>query len=119
ALPVSEDNPYGLALVQRSRPLLTESEGRQDVDWASHAAGRGRRHRWAAHTRQAAASATVPAAGHPAGPAGTTSACSAAHPAAAPAADRASSRGSAAAPSGCAVGPGLAPSRGSPRACER
>jgi len=35
ALPVSEDNPYGLALVQRSRPLLTESEGRQDVDWAS------------------------------------------------------------------------------------
>ncbi len=35
ALPVSEDNPYGLALVQRSRPLLTESEGRQDVDFAS------------------------------------------------------------------------------------
>ena len=35
ALPVSEDNPYGLALVQRSRPLLTESEGRQDVDLAS------------------------------------------------------------------------------------
>jgi primary-amine oxidase len=35
ALPVSEDNPYGLALVQRTRPLLTESEGRQDVDFAS------------------------------------------------------------------------------------
>ena len=35
ALPVSEENPYGLALVQRSRPLLTESEGCQDVDFAS------------------------------------------------------------------------------------
>jgi primary-amine oxidase len=35
ALPVSEDNPYGLAVVQRSRPLRIESEGRQDVDFAS------------------------------------------------------------------------------------
>ncbi len=34
ALPVSGTNPYGLALVQRSRPLLTESEGKQDPDWA-------------------------------------------------------------------------------------
>lgn len=33
AVPVSPDNPHGLALVQRSRPLLTESEGRQDYDW--------------------------------------------------------------------------------------
>jgi primary-amine oxidase len=35
AVPVSEDNPYGLTLVQRSRPLLTESEGKQDYDWAT------------------------------------------------------------------------------------
>ncbi|MGY1592497.1 primary-amine oxidase [Geodermatophilus sp. SYSU D00965] len=35
ALPVSEGNPHGLALVQRTRPLLTEAEGRQDVDFAS------------------------------------------------------------------------------------
>jgi primary-amine oxidase len=35
AVPVSDTNPYGLALVQRSRPLLTESEGKQDMDWAS------------------------------------------------------------------------------------
>jgi len=35
ALPVSEENPYGLALVQRSRVLESESEGRQDVDWAT------------------------------------------------------------------------------------
>jgi primary-amine oxidase len=35
ALPVSEENPYGLALVQRSRVLERESEGRQDVDWAT------------------------------------------------------------------------------------
>ena len=35
AVPVSDTNPHGLALVQRSRPLLTESEGKQDLDWAS------------------------------------------------------------------------------------
>src|SRR4029450_2739595 len=35
AVPVSETNPYGLALVQRSRPLLTESEGKQDMAWPS------------------------------------------------------------------------------------
>jgi primary-amine oxidase len=34
-LPVSAENPYGLALVQRTRPLATESEGRQDVDFAT------------------------------------------------------------------------------------
>lgn len=34
ALPVGPDNPYGLALVQRNTPLRTESEGRQDYDWA-------------------------------------------------------------------------------------
>jgi primary-amine oxidase len=34
ALPISEDNPYGLALVQRDTPLRTESEGKQDYDWA-------------------------------------------------------------------------------------
>ena len=33
ALPVGPDNPYGLAMVQRSTPLRTESEGRQDYDW--------------------------------------------------------------------------------------
>ncbi len=35
AVPVSDANPHGLALVQRSRPLLTESEGKQDLDWAT------------------------------------------------------------------------------------
>ena len=35
AVPISDSNPYGLALVQRSRALETESEGRQDYDWAS------------------------------------------------------------------------------------
>jgi primary-amine oxidase len=35
ALPVSDDNPHALALVQRSRALESESEGRQDVDWAT------------------------------------------------------------------------------------
>ena len=34
-LPTGPDNPHGLALVQRSTPLRTESEGRQDFDWAS------------------------------------------------------------------------------------
>jgi primary-amine oxidase len=35
ALPVGPDNPHGLAVVQRSAPLATEAEGRQDYDWAS------------------------------------------------------------------------------------
>jgi primary-amine oxidase len=34
-LPISADNPYGLALVQRDTPLRTESEGKQDYDWAT------------------------------------------------------------------------------------
>jgi len=33
ALPTGPDNPYGLAMVQRSTPLRTEAEGRQDYDW--------------------------------------------------------------------------------------
>ena len=33
ALPTSADNPDGLAIVQRSTPLLTEEEGKQDYDW--------------------------------------------------------------------------------------
>jgi primary-amine oxidase len=32
-LPVSDDNPHGLALVTRETPLRTESDGRQDYDW--------------------------------------------------------------------------------------
>jgi primary-amine oxidase len=32
-LPVSEDNPYGLALVLRNVPLRTEEEGKQDYNW--------------------------------------------------------------------------------------
>jgi primary-amine oxidase len=32
-LPVSDSNPYGLALVVRQTPLRTESDGRQDYDW--------------------------------------------------------------------------------------
>ncbi|HWT24220.1 MAG TPA: primary-amine oxidase [Solirubrobacteraceae bacterium] len=32
-LPVGPDNPHGLALVQRSTPLRTEEEGKQDYDW--------------------------------------------------------------------------------------
>ena len=35
APPIGPDNPHGLALVQRSTPLRTESEGKQDPDWAS------------------------------------------------------------------------------------
>src|ERR687894_2313136 len=35
ALPMSEDNPYGLAVVTRSRPVETEAEGRLDVDFAT------------------------------------------------------------------------------------
>ena len=33
ALPTGPDNPYGLAMVQRSTPLRTEDEGKQDYDW--------------------------------------------------------------------------------------
>jgi primary-amine oxidase len=33
ALPTGPDNPYGLAMVERSTPLRTEGEGRQDYDW--------------------------------------------------------------------------------------
>ena len=35
ALPTGPDNPHGLALTQRSTPLRTESEGKQDPNWAS------------------------------------------------------------------------------------
>jgi primary-amine oxidase len=33
AVPVGEDNPYGLGLVVRDTPLRTEEEGKQDYDW--------------------------------------------------------------------------------------
>ena len=33
ALPTGPENPHGLAVVQRSTPLRTEAEGRQDYDW--------------------------------------------------------------------------------------
>jgi primary-amine oxidase len=33
ALPVGPENPHGLALVQRSTPLRSEHDGRQDYDW--------------------------------------------------------------------------------------
>ena len=33
ALPLGPDNPDGLALVQRPKPLRSEREGRQDFDW--------------------------------------------------------------------------------------
>jgi len=33
ALPTGPGNPHGLAMVQRSTPLRTEREGRQDYDW--------------------------------------------------------------------------------------
>ena len=35
AEPIGPDNPYGLALVQRSVPLRTEQEGIQDMDFAT------------------------------------------------------------------------------------
>ncbi len=35
ALPTGADNPHGLALVQRSTPLRTERDGRQDYDWGT------------------------------------------------------------------------------------
>ncbi len=34
-LPITDENPYGLALAQRSVPLRTEQEGIQDVNWAT------------------------------------------------------------------------------------
>jgi primary-amine oxidase len=37
-LPVSDANPYGLALVVRETPLRTEAEGRQDYDWQAQRA---------------------------------------------------------------------------------
>ncbi|WP_029431775.1 primary-amine oxidase [Blastococcus sp. URHD0036] len=49
AVPVSPDNPHGLALVQRSRVLERESEARQDPDWSTQRSwkvvNRGRRNR--------------------------------------------------------------------------
>ncbi|GAC67993.1 primary-amine oxidase [Gordonia soli] len=36
--PMGPDNPYGLSLVQRNTPLRTESEGKQDMDFASQRA---------------------------------------------------------------------------------
>ncbi|KQR96674.1 tyramine oxidase [Williamsia sp. Leaf354] len=38
AEPMGPDNPYGLSLVQRNTPLRTESQGRQDMNWASQRA---------------------------------------------------------------------------------
>ncbi len=38
ALPIGPDNPHGIALVQRSTPLRTEEEGRQDFDWGTQRA---------------------------------------------------------------------------------
>ena len=35
ALPVSNENPHGLALVTRETPLRTESDGRQDMNWST------------------------------------------------------------------------------------
>jgi primary-amine oxidase len=35
ALPISEDNPHGLALVVRNSALRTEADGIQDYDWQS------------------------------------------------------------------------------------
>jgi primary-amine oxidase len=35
ALPVTGANPHGLALITRETPLLTESDGRQDVSWST------------------------------------------------------------------------------------
>ena len=38
ALPTAPENPHGLALVQRSVPLRTEQEGKQDYDWQTQRA---------------------------------------------------------------------------------
>jgi primary-amine oxidase len=35
APPIGPDNPEGMALVQRSVPLRTEAEGKQDYDWST------------------------------------------------------------------------------------
>jgi primary-amine oxidase len=35
ALPVSEDNPYGLAMVTESTPIRSEAESARDFDWAA------------------------------------------------------------------------------------
>ena len=40
ALPTGPDNPNGLAIVQRSTPLRTEEEGKQDYDWSTQRAWR-------------------------------------------------------------------------------
>ncbi len=37
-VPMGPDNPYGLALHQRNTPLRTESEGMQDMNWATQRA---------------------------------------------------------------------------------
>lgn len=37
-LPIGPDNPHGLAIVQRSTPLRTEEEGKQDYDWSTQRA---------------------------------------------------------------------------------
>ncbi len=73
ALPVSEQNPYGLAIVQRERPLRTESEGRQDVDWASQRAWKvtsaERRNAWGKPTAyKLVPSASIPAMAAPESP---------------------------------------------------
>jgi primary-amine oxidase len=36
--PIGPDNPHGLALTQRTVPLRTEDEGRQDYDWSTQRA---------------------------------------------------------------------------------
>jgi primary-amine oxidase len=38
ALPTGPENPHGLGLVQRSVPLRTEQQGKQDYDWATQRA---------------------------------------------------------------------------------
>jgi primary-amine oxidase len=35
AVPISPDNPHGLALVQRTTPLRTEDEGKQNYNWST------------------------------------------------------------------------------------
>jgi primary-amine oxidase len=38
ALPMGPDNPHGVALVQRSTPLRSEQDGKQDYDWSTQRA---------------------------------------------------------------------------------
>ena len=71
ALPVSERNPYGLALVQRSTPLTTE--GGRDPDWASQRAWKitsaERRNAWGAPTAyKLSPGAAIPALAGPESP---------------------------------------------------